>query len=33
MTWAGARGNTAAEMARALHFTLPGERCTRRWPG
>ena len=26
MTWAGARGNTAAEMAKALHFTLPGER-------
>jgi serpin B len=26
MTWAGARGETAAQMATALHFTLPGER-------
>lgn len=25
MTWAGARGDTAAQMATALHFTLPGE--------
>jgi len=26
MTYAGARGQTAAEMAKALHFTLPAER-------
>jgi serpin B len=26
MTYAGARGNTAQEIADALHFTLPGER-------
>jgi serpin B len=26
MTWAGARGDTADEMARALHFTLPPDR-------
>lgn len=26
MTYAGARGNTAAEMAKTLHFTLPPER-------
>ena len=26
MTYAGARGDTAAEMARTLHFTLPPER-------
>jgi serpin B len=26
MTWAGARGETAAQMAAALHFTLPGAR-------
>lgn len=26
MTYAGARGNTAAEMAKTLHFTLPAER-------
>lgn len=26
MTYAGARGNTATEMAKALHFTLPNER-------
>jgi serpin B len=25
LTWAGARGETAAQMARALHFTLPAE--------
>src|SRR4051812_22890821 len=25
MTYAGARGDTAAEMAKALHFTLPQE--------
>src|SRR4051794_12230679 len=26
MTYAGARGDTAAEMAKALHFTLPDDR-------
>lgn len=26
MTYAGARGDTAAKMAKAVHFTLPGER-------
>ncbi|HME57101.1 MAG TPA: serpin family protein, partial [Terracidiphilus sp.] len=26
MTYAGARGDTAAEMAKTLHFTLPPER-------
>lgn len=26
MTWAGARGNTEAQMADALHFTLPQDR-------
>ncbi len=26
MTYAGARGNTASEMAKALHFTLPSDR-------
>ena len=27
MTYAGARGDTAAEMAKILHFTLPPERA------
>ncbi len=26
MTYAGARGDTATEMAKALYFTLPAER-------